>query len=361
MFSKEKLALARRRRGFTKKHLADKAGVTARALTAFENGEYPPSDDTMKALAGALDFPIKFFEGDPIEELDEDGVSFRSMKRMTAGQKHSALAAGAFAMEIDRWLSARFSLPEPAVPDLRGQTPETAAAILRREWGLGSYSIKNMVHLAEAKGIRVFSLRENAQEVDAFSLWRGGRPFIFTNQEKSSARRRFDMAHEIAHLCLHKHGAPNGLIAEKEADAFASAFLMPADTVIAVAKSALTLDDLIRLKPRWLVSVAALNRRMFDLHLNSEWTYRGLSIEISQRGYRTSEPYDYPAETSRVWEKVLGSLRTSGEGPGTISAALSIPQEEVEKLVWGLATIGISTSTSPFASSSRRADLRLVK
>lgn len=361
MFSKERLALARRRRGLTKKQLADTAGVTTRALTAFENGEYPPSDDTLGALAEGLSFPVEFFVGEPLEDLDESGVSFRSMKRMTAAQKHSALAAGTFAMEIDRWISARFSLPAPDVPDLRGQTAETAASILRREWGLGNYSIKSMVHLAEAKGIRVFSLRENAQEVDAFSLWKDGRPYIFTNQEKSSARRRFDIAHEIGHLCLHKHGAPNGVAAERDADAFASALLMPADTVIASAKSYLSIDDLIGLKPRWLVSVGALNRRLYDLKMISEWTYRSNSIEISKRGYRTSEPNDYPPETSRVWEKILGSLRATGEGTETISAALAIPPQEVEKLVWGLATIGLSSSPGPKFASRKTPHLRLVE
>ncbi len=361
MFSKERLALARRRRGFTKKYLADRAGLTTRALTAFETGEYTPSDDTLAALANALGFAAEFFVGDPLDELEESGVSFRSMKRMTAAQKHSALAAGAFAMEINKWITTRFSLPSADVPDLRGQTPDTAAAILRREWSLGNYSIKNMVHLAEAKGIRVFSLRENAQEVDAFSLWKDGRPYIFTNQEKSSARRRFDLAHEIGHLCMHKHGAPNGATAEKDADAFASSFLMPADTVMAATRLSLTVDDLISLKPMWLVSVAALNRRMFDLNMTSEWTYRNLSIEISQRGYRTSEPNDYKPETSQVWEKLLASLRSSGEGIDTISRATSIPLQEVEKLVWGLATIGLSSPGGPRFTSRKVPALTLVK
>lgn len=361
MFSKERLALARRRKGFTKIQLANLAGVTTRALTAFEGGEYPPSEETVAALAGALEFPIEFFDGEPIDELDESGVSFRSMKRMTAAQKHSALAAGSFAMQIDRWISSRFSLPKPEVPDLRGQTPESAAAILRREWKLGNYSVKNMVHLAEAKGIRVFSLWENAQEVDAFSLWRGGRPYVFANQEKSSARRRFDLAHEIGHLCLHKHGAPNGVVAEREADAFASAFLMPADTVIVLGRSFLTVEDLIRLKPKWMVSVGALNRRMYDLRMTTEWAYRSLSIEISQRGYRTAEPNDYPLETSRVWEKIFADLRASGEGTDSIASSLSLPRQEVEKLVWGLATIGLSTSSGPRFGSAKTAQLRVVK
>jgi Zn-dependent peptidase ImmA (M78 family)/DNA-binding XRE family transcriptional regulator len=361
MFSSERLALARRRRGFTKKHLAEEAGITVRALTAFEADEYPPADETILRLAAALRFPPAFFEGEALEEVDELGVSFRSMKRMTAGQKHSALAAGSFALEIDRWLGQRFKLPEPDLPDLRGEAPDAAARIVRMEWGVGSYSIKNMVHLLESRGVRVFSLYENAREVDAFSMWKDGTPFVFSNQLKTSAHRRFDAAHELGHLILHKHGAPNGPVAEREADAFAAAFLMPSDTVKAATSGLETVDDLIRLKHKWKVSVGALARRLRDTGMATEWNYRTLCIRISERGYRTSEPEDYPPERSMVWEKIMASLRATGSGPQEIASDLALPPDEVEKLVWGLVTIGLTSSgTVPFPSD-RRGNLKLVE
>jgi Zn-dependent peptidase ImmA (M78 family)/DNA-binding XRE family transcriptional regulator len=361
MFSSERLALARRRRGFTKKHLAEEAGITVRALTAFEADEYPPADDTIDRLAEVLRFPVAFFQGDALEEIDELGVSFRSMKRMTAGQKHSALAAGSFAMEINRWIGQRFKLPEANLPDLRGESPDAAARIVRTEWELGSYSIKNMIHLLESRGVRVFSLYENAREIDAFSMWKDRTPFVFSNQLKTSAHRRFDAAHELGHLILHKHGAPNGPVAEREADAFAAAFLMPSDTIKAATSGLETVDDLIRLKHKWMVSVGALARRLRDTGMASEWNYRTLCIRISERGYRTSEPEDYPPERSMVWEKVMASLRATGSGPHEISNDLAIPPDEVEKLVWGLVTMGLTSSgTVPFPNS-KRANLTVIK
>jgi Zn-dependent peptidase ImmA (M78 family)/DNA-binding XRE family transcriptional regulator len=361
MFSGERLELARRRRGLTKIALARATGITTRALNAFEAGEYPPSDETSLVIADALKFPIAFFTGEPLEELDEQGVSFRSMKRMTASQKHAALAAGAFAYEISKWIEQRFRLPQVNVPDLSGEEPDAAARIVRNEWDLGQYSLKNMVHLVESKGVRVFSLFENAREIDAFSIWKGSTPFIFSNRLKSSAHRRFDIAHELGHLVLHKRGAPNGPAAEREADAFAAAFLMPAETVKASSTRMETVDDLIRLKKTWMVSVGALARRLRDTGMTSDWGYRTLCIEISQRGYRTSEPEDYPPEKSLVWEKVMTSLRSSGEGAATIATDLSIPTDEVEKLVWGLVTIGLSSADGPVYGSKRRASLSVIK
>lgn len=361
MFNGERLALARRRMGFTKVALAQQAQITTRALNGFENGEYPPSEATEGLIAEALGFPISFFYGDSLEELDERGVSFRALKRMTASQKHSALAAGSFAYEINKWIDARFSLPSPNVPNLHGETPSNAARIVRDEWGVGKLSISNMIHLVEANGVRVYSLFENAKEVDAFSVWNGSTPFIFSNRLKSSAHRRFDIAHELGHLVLHRHGAPSGPVAEREADQFASAFLMPSDTIKAIGYHIESLDAVLQLKARWMVSPGALTRRLKDTGMISEWTYRSLCIEISQRGYRTSEPNDYPHETSRVWQKITESLRATGQSLQSISEDIGIPYDELQKLVWGLVTVGIAGTDSPSAQSRRRANLSLVK
>lgn len=359
MFNGEKLALARRRVGLTKVALAQKAGITTRALNAFENGEYTPSEATEQLLAQALGFPASFFYGESLEELDENGVSFRSLKRMTASQKHAALAAGSFAYEINKWIDHRFSLPLPNVPNLHGESPSNAARIVRDEWGIGKLSISNMIHLVEANGVRVYSLFENAKEVDAFSVWNGNTPFIFSNRLKSSAHRRFDIAHELGHLVLHRHGAPSGPVAEKEADQFASAFLMPSDTIKAIGFNIESLDAVLRLKERWMVSPGALTRRLKDTGMISEWTYRSICIEISQRGYRTSEPNDYPHETSKVWQKITESLRASGQTLQSVSDEIGIPYDELQKLVWGLVTVGIP-SDSKAIQSTRRGSLKLV-
>ncbi len=113
-------------------------------------------------------------------------------------------------------------------------------------------------HLLESRGVRVFSLAENCAEVDAYSVWRGPRPFVFLNVGKSGERRRFDAAHELAHLVLHRHAAPNGTEAEKDAHAFASAFLMPSASMKAIGRVVPNLGFIIEQKKRWIVSASAM-------------------------------------------------------------------------------------------------------
>ena len=223
MINPRRLSLARERRGYTKIELAKLIGVDPRSITAYEAAEFDAAPETLRTLSRVLDFPIEFFHGDDPERIDSVAVSFRSMSKMTAAQRNMALAQGSIAVHISRWLDARFEMPEPTIPDLsQEREPEAAAQTLRDVWGLGQLAIRNMIHLLEAKGVRVFSLGINAKEVDAFSMWKGGTPFVFLNSFKSSERNRFDSAHELAHLALHRHASPNGHEAERDAKSAAS-------------------------------------------------------------------------------------------------------------------------------------------
>ena len=113
-------------------------------------------------------------------------------------------------------------------------------------WGLGELPVKNMIHLLESKGIRVFSLSIDTAQLDAFSMWHADTPFVFLNTMKSCEHSRFDAAHELGHLVLHRHAGSKGQEAEREANAFASAFLMPRASVLANAPHMATVDQLSR-------------------------------------------------------------------------------------------------------------------
>jgi Zn-dependent peptidase ImmA (M78 family)/DNA-binding XRE family transcriptional regulator len=360
MFNPKRLALARRRSGLTKSQLSKLVGVQPRSLAAFETGEYLPASDTLDRLCRVLRYDRAFFHGEDLEEPDAHGVSFRSMARMLARHKHAAVAAGAFAFALSEWAERRFALPPADLPNLHGEAPESAAQILRQHWGLGEKSVRNMVHLLEAKGVRVFSLAENADEVDAFSLWKGGRPFVFLNTLKTAERSRFDAAHELGHLVLHAHGAPNGQEAEKEANAFASAFLMPRGSVLAATPRTITLPHLVQLKHKWAVSVGALARRYKELGKLSDWHYRMLCVEMTEKRYHINEPECIRRETSRIWERIFSELRAEGVWKEHIARELALPVSELEKLVWGLVTMSVSTNDAPVLQSSRRAQLQLV-
>lgn len=340
-FNWSKLALARKRRQLTKKELAEKSGITAVTLTRLETGKTTdPELETIQALAAVLRYPVDFFFGESFEELSTDAVSFRSLSTLSAAQRDAALGAGQIAFALNAWVDKRFSLPTPDLPDLRTDDPISVADSAREYWGIGAKPIPRLIPLLETKGVRVFTLAEKNKNVDAFSCWMNGIPYIFLNTFKSAERSRFDAAHELGHLLMHRHSPSGHANGEREADMFAAAFLMPQDDLIGHLPRVHSLQQLVEKKERWGVSVAALARTAFNNGLVSDWHYRELCRQMSTLGYRTSEPRERTPERSSVWPKILEILWKEGITKAHIAKDLNLPLDEIEALVGPLVATG---------------------
>lgn len=359
MFSGQRLTLARHRAGLSKKGFAEAIGVHPRTIIRWEKDERHPGDDELALISKVLKFPPEFFFGSEIEIADSRSASFRSMSSMSATQRDSALASGSLGFLAFDWMEKNFNLPECDLEDLNHETPESAARALRERWLIGERPIANMIKLLEAKGVRVCSLAENARTVDAFSMWRQGAPYVFLNSLKSSEHQRFDAAHELGHLVLHRHGAPRGREAEDEANRFASAFLMPAADVRANLPIVFGLNTILRWKKRWGVSVAALNYRVHKLGLTTEWEYRGLCIELQKLGFRTKEPEEMERERSEIWAAIFQDLRSRGVTKVDLAEEMGIPPHELDNLVFGLVSM-LALEGGGTGDGKRRGVLRVV-
>jgi len=342
----------------TLKELAEATGLSSRIVIEYEKEYclYEPTPATVAAYSQALQYPESFFFGDDLESIDPSTVSFRSLRRTKAADQHAAIGAGGLGVIVASYFDSKFTLPSPDLPDMRGTAPEAAAEALREEWHLGKKSIPSMIHLLEKHGIKVFFLSENTADIDAFSFWKDNVPYIFLNTKKTGERSRFDAAHELGHLIMHRHGVLQGADIEKEADAFASAFLMPKENVLAVKMVVPTLEKIIHLKSHWKVSAFALIVRMRNLGGLSEWQYNSLLRDASAKGYRFGEPCGIERERSLIIEKVLSMLQTEGVTLPVISKKLNIPLDEISSLLFGVATI----SGGGYYSASTPPSLRLV-
>lgn len=357
-----RLAIARKRRGYTKERLATESGISTRSLTAYERGEQQPNPLTVLKLAELLQFPAEFLQRvDDLNELSLDEPSFRALSGLTARQRDQAFTDAALALALYEWIDDRFALPEIDVPRFQGIDPETAAAAIRSQWGLGEKPIRNVIHLLERYGIRVFSIAGGYLKVDAFSFWHDDTPFVFLNTRKTGEHRRMDAVHELGHLILHwRHGAPRGRDYEKEAELFASALLMPRGSVLAEAPRGGTLDQIIVAKQRWKVSAKALAYRMHSLGLLTEWQYRRVFVELGNRGYSKSEPKGIVPETSQILGKVFATLRSEGMTRADVASDLSINPFDLDDLIFGLTMTaidggqGTETRTEPISKPSLR-------
>ncbi len=341
-FSSHRLTIARQRRGLFKQELAARVGVSATTMSLWENAKTPPSEQHLDALARELDFPVSFFFGDVPPMLDR--AAFRSLARMTARQRHMALAAGSQAVQLDLWIESQFTRPEPNVPDLRELDPEGAAEAVRAAWGLGFKPVPNFIHTLEAHGVRVYSLVHDGSEIDAFSDWQGDRPFIFLNTTKTAERSRMDCAHELGHLVLHAHTA-GGVTKqhEDEAQAFAAAYLMPKAAFLASTPHRITLPAIVEAKQRWGVSALAYVHRLHRLDRITDWQYQSLCIQIKSRYGKTEPGGERPRETSQVLAKVFAPANDGRAVSRTaVAKHLRIHARDLNEITFGLTLVSMA-------------------
>jgi Zn-dependent peptidase ImmA (M78 family)/DNA-binding XRE family transcriptional regulator len=366
MITASRLTLARKRRGMTLVRLSRLAGVSTRTLSAYENNEAQPSPETLSRLAEVLDFPESFFSAEDLDELTPDAASFRALSKLTAGQRDTALSAGRIAMELSAWIRERFRLPERDVPSLNlfhnvkeAANPEGAAEVVRARWGLGNAPVPNMIHLLEAHGVHVFSLAQQCIEVDAFSLWWKGTPFIFLNTMKTAERSRFDATHELGHLVLHgEERIPHGREQEQEASHFAASFLMPKSSVLAHMPRYPSARQIIAGKRIWKVAAMALTHRLYEIGLSSDWHYRNASIELGRLGYRSGEPGGIQRESSQVFTKVFSALRAEGLNLADVARDLHISTVDLNEAVFGLVVTALEGGRS--GGEAQRPSLKVV-
>jgi Zn-dependent peptidase ImmA (M78 family) len=329
---------ARQRRQLNQTELARRAELVARTVQRYEHGQEAPSQEALRRLAAVLAFPPEFFLDDrPLPEIPEFALSFRAYSKLKARLRNNAIAVAQLSVQIADYLSELYDFPELSVPDLResASSPKDAARILRDEWALGHGPIPNVVDVLESHGVRVFSLAEDVADVDAFCFWKDREAFIVLNLLKSAERGRFDGAHELGHLVLHRQIDFRGKDVEREADAFAAEFLVPEESLLRQLPKFVTIDTVKKLKRHWRVSAMAMVKRLKDIGRLSDWVYRSMCMQLSRAGYRSSEKDGVEGETSSLLADIFSS-GADGIAVGDVAKRLRVSAADISPLVFGL-------------------------
>lgn len=317
------------RRGMTKKALAEISEIDPRYIARFEEGKGFPTDSQIMAMANALDADPEYFALEWEGGVGENDLFFRAPSKMLARNRYAAIAMAQQGVELYDWIECKYQLPVSRVPDYTEYTPssvckpELTANLLREHWGLGVAPIPNMVTLMESKGIAVLSTpNEHGRdlEFDAFSFKSERRSFVFLNTAKTVERARFDAAHELGHLVLghdsisdQKSGDVSKRL-EADANQFASAFLMPRESLLAHFRRNPPLAAVKELKRYWGVSALSLCHRLHQIGMLTDWLYHSAMVSLSKEGYRTGEPdSDLNMERSKIFDLLVQDLRQHGE------------------------------------------------
>jgi len=306
------LETARLLRQKTQKEVVEAIGISQASLSKAEHGLQELPIDIMSKLYDYYDLPETFF-------LRSEGVSplghlyYRKKLTITNKVIDSFVAkVKIFKAIIDDLMSA-VELPKYTlgnyVPDDNLSAKEIARKI-RYELKVYNGAVPNLSTLLENNGIIIIRFDFGTDKIDGLTtITDSDRKVMFINNQMPNDRIRFSMAHELGHLVMHLGNPPRSSDdAERQADEFASEFLMPEEEIRPMLLN-VNIQTLGMLKRKWRVSMHALVRRAKDLETITYQQYRNLQMYFSKKGYTKSEPIPLPIENPTMWDETLKLYR----------------------------------------------------
>lgn len=271
----DRLKLARKKAGHSLRQLSRAMGgsPSAQAIGKYERGEMMPGSSVLIQLTKALDVSLEYLLSEQVDRLDS--IEFRKLSGTSAKDRASVEAA--VIDSLQRYLAIEdilglgdgpWAVPESGDRFLGHESEgEVLAQDIRREWKLGIDPIPNVTSLLEDHGIKVLvmPLRTGISGLTCVvhsSRLKKQIPAIVVNQHNTLERRRFTLAHELAHRLIEKNSFVDH---EKASDVFAGAFLVPRDHLereIGRHRKSLGYRELMQLKRMYRVSAARLLVRL---------------------------------------------------------------------------------------------------
>ena len=339
-FRADLLSLRRRMLGLSQSDLAERAGMTQASLSRIEQGlKEVVSEELVGRLATALTCETTFFHQPEREYGAPMSAHPMYRKRASVGLKvlDKAIAewnvriahARTLLREID--FEPELVLPNYDIDDYQGDAVQVAA-LVRRAWYLPAGPVKNLMECLERAGCVVSMCDMANAKIDAATYQVPGMPpMIFVNDALPGDRLRFTLAHELGHLVMHRYPTPD---MERQADSFASAFLMPAED-IGPELDGLTLAKASYMKPVWKVSIASLIYRAGELGRIDESKTQWLWRTLSAKGWRLREPtsVDIAQEKPTLLNALIEhATEIAGNSPNDLARMLHLSYAEIESL-----------------------------
>ena len=298
----ERVKQARQLRTLTQTELAKRLSTSQSTIAHIENERLSPSRELLEAIAFQTGFPPSFFRQPPEEDMPLGSLIFRARASASSQAETTGYRYTQIGYRMIRSLLAKTKPIAVRLALLDDEDPSTAAKLTRSNLGLPpDRPIGTLVNALERAGVVIFSLPIPLPKIDAFSMWaEEGLPMIIlaNTSNQDGSRLRFSVAHEVAHLVLHRTLGGDFKEIESEANRFAGEFLLPEAAFREEVFPPVTLSALARQKVRWRVSLQALVMRAYELEIITQRQRKYLFQQLSAKGWRRREPrnLDAPVE-----------------------------------------------------------------
>jgi Zn-dependent peptidase ImmA (M78 family)/transcriptional regulator with XRE-family HTH domain len=238
----QRIADARRGKGWTQGQLAERVGLTQTAVSRIETGTRAVASLELAEMAEVLGVSV----------LDLLRAGQRPMLAIAARLGHfrdpgavdRALKRAGTLIGLDELLDSVLGATPPGPPPPRLDGARRGPAVdqgrrlageVRRVLGLGDGPLARFPELLEERFRLDVDLSPLPEAVDGLCVNAGDRTLVLVGTGKPSSRQRFTLAHELAHylvddldpLYVDERGARTRSVAEMRANAFAAHLLMP--------------------------------------------------------------------------------------------------------------------------------------
>lgn len=305
-FQQDRLSQVLAARRLTQVQLAALVGVSPATVSKWRAGSQAPEREALERLAGVVNVTPEWFTRTPAEKISLP--LFRSNASAHVAARAMLEARLEWAQDVAVALMEFVDYPELNLPkrnyidpeEITAEDIEQAASECRDMWRLGRVAVQDLALAVEGAGIILVREETGIAQIEGLSAWSEmlARPLILLSADKDNGyRSRFDLAHELGHLILHRNilrttDNDRHKLMEKQAHHFAGSFLLPAESFAADIRMPVTLDDLLLLKRRWGVSVAAITMRLHALDMIDDEGKLSLFKRRSARWGGKSEPGD---------------------------------------------------------------------
>ncbi len=304
------IVLARESQGVTQSQLATRLNLPQSKLSKMESGHIPVPVDVLSALVRELKFPEKFFyQTFDVYPAGMHLYMYRKHKTLPAKDLNRIAAWMNIYRSHVRGLLNAAEIEYREVPQYDIEEFDSTADVAR---AVRQYArippgavVQNMTAVMEDMGIVVIPFDPGTRLfAGASMLTEKPNYVVVVNSQMPGDRLRWTLAHELAHMVMHRIPTLN---MEFEADEFAAEFLMPARE-IGQYLSDLNPSTLASLKRHWKVSMFAILQHAFRLGKITDRQKRSLITRLAGVHItRLKEPAELqiPAETPTLLNELI--------------------------------------------------------
>ena len=333
----ERLKKTRDKLGLTLQQVADRVGLSAPTICAYEKGQRDPSFSHLTRLAKLYCRPVEYFFSENDEP--EETVLWRTKPYSPTAKELEAklLELGARYRALEVWSDC---VMPSRLPQCEAGWNDVAvmADSVRKSLGLGDRPGASLGEALQEVGVKIFHLAFEPKQASASTVTAGFGPALLLNSSADLRERTYSTAHDLFHLLT--WGKRDKGIGEGEnlADRFADCLLLPIDavrqaTTSHLRKGKLTFRELDLIASGFDVPLEALVRRLGDVFGLSKDQIRQMRLRLQASGFSGKADWSHaPWSRPRRFVELASKAYDDGKlSLGRLANYLGISRQDAMK------------------------------